>query len=190
MINEAASLGVCKECYKREKNLKNPNNTQNISTHGKPSWDCICLPYPDDDNGGICATHIGSYANFVHRRATRCVRVQERLCITNPSLLRKNGLPKRVGRGNEAFGALLETFRGPTVCATALSLQRIARHKRTRWPSRNQDLVRSCALCTRIPGADVEPSNPRLMSVEIDAAGVHVGPGNVEIPKLIPAGRQ
>lgn len=199
MIKEAANLGVCKECYKREKNPKNRNNTRDSAKHGKPSWDCVCLPYPDDSNGGICATHIETYAELVGQRALRCIFYRRQIMHHKPVAKAKRWTTKKGGRTGKLrhTGLYWRHPRGELYAEPHCICGRLARHKRIGWQdipqydSRNKDLnkdlVRSCALCTSIPG-DAEPSNPRPMTVETNDDGVHIGPGLLREPKLIPAG--
>ncbi|QDS76468.1 hypothetical protein FKW77_004933 [Venturia effusa] len=179
MIKEAANLGVCKECYKREKSPRNRNNTRNQKTH-------------------VCATHIETYANFVRQRALRCVFYRRQIKYHKSVAKAKRWTIQKPGtRTMKHTGLYWRHPRGELYAEPHCVCGRPARHKRIGWQDTpeynrknkdlNKDLVRSCAVCTSIPG-DVAPSNPRPMTVETDANGVHIGPGLLIEPKRIPTG--
>ncbi|RDI85302.1 hypothetical protein Vi05172_g4804 [Venturia inaequalis] len=199
IIKEAANLGVCKECYKREKNPKNRNNTQPSATHGTPSWDCVCLPYPNDTDGGVCATHLETYADLVRQRALRSVFYRRQIKHHKPVARAKRWTTtkgSKTGKMRHA-GVYWRHPRGELYAEPHCICGRPARHKRIGWQDEphydarnkglNGDLVRSCAVCTPVPG-DVEAGNPRPMMVETDEDGSHIGPGVLTRPKLVPAG--
>jgi hypothetical protein len=106
MIKEAVNLGVCGPCRKRETPpVKNRNNTLSYVEAGKPSWDCICRPYPNPDDGAICATHIETYARLVKQRSDKCI-LYRRQIMYSPAAKSRN-LHAKKNQEDETCGNVL-----------------------------------------------------------------------------------
>ncbi|QDS76469.1 hypothetical protein FKW77_004942 [Venturia effusa] len=197
LIKEACALGVCSTCYRRES--KRRANLTRAEQESAKSHYCRCMPYPDQDMA-ICATHIEQYAREVRNRAERCIDYRRQICYSEAAK-KKNPYVKRVAPRKRHVGTYWRHIDPP---ATNLApwppsaahprneqgwwdvprcgCGRQAAHTRKRWPEIRDDKVRSCAICTPVPGdPPLDIANPRPMTVATSAAGYHIGPG-VKVP--------
>ncbi|RDI85272.1 hypothetical protein Vi05172_g4803 [Venturia inaequalis] len=197
-IKEAACLGVCGVCYRRESKPQGNLNNTGQPTIIKPSWDCVCQEYPDVNSGeAICATHVERYALEVQTRAQLCADYRRQICRLDPKKPNKKNHYKKAPPPMRYINTTYWRHKNPPdglppwppTAAHPRNEQdwypvpncpcgRPARHTRRGEANR----IRSCAVCMQIQGdPPLNVANPRPMTVQTNA-GIHIGRG-VKVPE-------